>query len=182
MNKVICYKTNDHFTKGKEYNCTDAYAKFENVMVDVVDDQGNITSLDINNLDFDFIFKHINKNIIDGVFEKKDKIISNAQMFQKINGNRSEDEFSKEYNKLYNFFYNNYNDEEIMVIESIMYFGRECYTGNGDEYKGNRYDVISYWVKCLGFNNKEIEIGQMLGKAKLIYTYLECGFAALEKR
>lgn len=56
MNKAICWKDDEHFTKGKEYNCTDVYVKFETAMVDVVDNSGELIAVDINDKDFNFVF------------------------------------------------------------------------------------------------------------------------------
>ena len=36
-NKAICRKTDEHFTEGKEYECTSAYAKYESAVVDILD-------------------------------------------------------------------------------------------------------------------------------------------------
>lgn len=58
MNKAICWKTDEHFTKGKEYSCSKAYAKYETAMVSVTDNNGNAIEVDINDTDFDFIFEH----------------------------------------------------------------------------------------------------------------------------
>ncbi len=59
MNKAISWKKNEHFSgKGKEYNCTNAFAKYETAMVGVTNDDGNIIEVDINDKDFDFVFSH----------------------------------------------------------------------------------------------------------------------------
>lgn len=58
MNKAICWKTDEHFTKGNEYRCLNAYAKFETAMVDVIDNNGIPIAVDINDSDFVFIFRN----------------------------------------------------------------------------------------------------------------------------
>ena len=55
-NKAICRKTDEHFTKGKEYECTCAYTKFESAVVDVLDDHNELITVEINDKDFQFIF------------------------------------------------------------------------------------------------------------------------------
>ena len=37
-NKAICRKTDEHFTEGKEYECTAAYSRYESAVVDILDD------------------------------------------------------------------------------------------------------------------------------------------------
>lgn len=62
MNKAISWKKDEHFSgEGKEYLCTDAYAKFETAMVGVTDDNGEAVEVDINDKDFDFIFDNNTK-------------------------------------------------------------------------------------------------------------------------
>jgi hypothetical protein len=61
MNKAICLKTDVHFTSGTEYECTDAYAIYEDVMVDILDDYGELIHVSINDSDFDFMFDHSGK-------------------------------------------------------------------------------------------------------------------------
>lgn len=180
MNKIISYISDEHFTKGKEYKCTDAYVQCENAMVKVADDHNNIVSIEINNSDFDFFFKHINLSIINEILFKKDEIIDRTQKYQELCVSAKDDQING-YNELYNYFNSNFNEEELMVIQSIMYFGRECYTGNEEEYKKTTiYGTISFWVKCLDFFSKDVVIGQMLGKTKLC-TYFKCGFSVLEQ-
>lgn len=55
-NKAICRKTDEHFTKEKEYECTNAYAKFENAVVDILDNNKELVTVEINDRDFQFIF------------------------------------------------------------------------------------------------------------------------------
>lgn len=62
MNKATSWKKDEHFSgKGKEYSCTDAYAKYETAMVGVTDNNGEIVEVDINDNDFDFVFDHNNR-------------------------------------------------------------------------------------------------------------------------
>lgn len=61
MNKAICWKkvSDKHFTgNGTEYQCGNAYAKFETAMVDVIDNNGEPVAVDINDSDFVFIFRN----------------------------------------------------------------------------------------------------------------------------
>jgi hypothetical protein len=55
-NKAICRKTDDHFTEGKEYECTSAYAKYESAVVDILDNNKELITVEINDKDFQFIF------------------------------------------------------------------------------------------------------------------------------
>lgn len=55
-NKAICRKTDDHFTKGKKYECTAAYVKYESAVVDILDNNKELISVEINDADFQFIF------------------------------------------------------------------------------------------------------------------------------
>lgn len=55
-NKVICKKENYHFTKGKEYECTPAYAKYGSAVVDILDNNKEFITVEINDKDFQFIF------------------------------------------------------------------------------------------------------------------------------
>lgn len=55
-NKAISRKTDEHFTKGKEYENTCAYAKFESAVVDILDDHNELVTVEVNDEDFQFIF------------------------------------------------------------------------------------------------------------------------------
>ena len=55
-NKAICRKTDEHFTKGNEYECTSAYAKYESAVVDIIDNNEEFVTVEINDKDFQFIF------------------------------------------------------------------------------------------------------------------------------
>ena len=55
-NKAICRKTDEHFTKGKEYECTSSYAKYESAVVDIIDNNEEFVTVEINDKDFQFIF------------------------------------------------------------------------------------------------------------------------------
>ena len=55
-NKAICRKTDDHFTKGKKYECTAADVKYESAVVDILDNNKELISVEINDADFQFIF------------------------------------------------------------------------------------------------------------------------------
>ena len=128
------------------------------------------------------------------VLERKDDIMSKTMEYENANlasekdginalGDIVEDDNS--YSKLFDFFDKNFNDDEIMVIQSIMYFGRECFCN--DNYScGNSIDeIISYWMKGLCFSfgkqiQKDIEIHQMVEKGLKIGTYFKCGFEKLK--
>ena len=55
-NKAICRKTDEHFTEGKEYECTSAYAKCASAVVDILDNNKEFVTVEINDKDFQFIF------------------------------------------------------------------------------------------------------------------------------
>ena len=55
-NKAICRKNDEHFTEGKEYECTGAYSRYESAVVDILDDNKEIITVEINDKDFQFIF------------------------------------------------------------------------------------------------------------------------------
>lgn len=76
MNKAICLKKeNDtHFTgSGTEYQCGNAYAKFESAVVDVIDNNGDPVVVDINDSDFIFIFGNGN-DIVEKKFKAGDRV------------------------------------------------------------------------------------------------------------
>ena len=59
MNKAISWKKDEHFSgNGKEYECSNAYAKFESAVVSITGDKGEVVEVDINDKDFDFVFDH----------------------------------------------------------------------------------------------------------------------------
>lgn len=125
--------------------------------------------------------------VLQRVFLKKDEIINMTMVYQNSSRNSDSDMHSKDFSKLHNYFDQHFNDDEIMVIQCIMYFGRECYTGSGDEYAGTKEEVISEWMNNMSFSfgkiiDKDIEIYQMVGKAQKIGTYFKCGFEELERR
>ena len=47
-NKAICRKNDEHFTKGKEYECTGAYSRYESAVVDILDDNKELITVEIN--------------------------------------------------------------------------------------------------------------------------------------
>lgn len=125
--------------------------------------------------------------IIKRIFTNKNEIINRTKNYQQLNTNGIPHDHAKESTKLCEYFDENFSDDEIMVIQSIMYFGRECYCGNKGEYNGTIKDVISIWMKNLFFSfgeeiNKDIEISQMVRKGLKIGTYFELGFEELCKR
>lgn len=121
------------------------------------------------------------------VFANKDEIISKTKKYQKLNTSKISHDHAKESTDLCDYFDKNFSSDEIMVIQSIMYFGRECFIGNTDEYSGTFIDVISTWMKNLGFSfgdeiEKDSEIFQMVSKGMKIGIYFEFGFEELCKR
>lgn len=61
MNKAICRKTDEHFTQGKIYNCSKAYIKFETAVVEIIGDNDEKATVDINDHDFEFVFNKENE-------------------------------------------------------------------------------------------------------------------------
>lgn len=55
-NKAICRKNDEDFTEGKEYECTGAYSRYESAVVDILDDNKELITVEINDKDFQFIF------------------------------------------------------------------------------------------------------------------------------
>ena len=55
-NKAICRKTDEHFTEGKEYECTAAYSRYESAVVDILDNNKELITCEINDKDFQFVF------------------------------------------------------------------------------------------------------------------------------
>lgn len=55
-NKAICRKTDEHFTKGKEYKCTPAYVRYESAVVNILDNNKELVTVEINDKDFQFVF------------------------------------------------------------------------------------------------------------------------------
>ncbi len=133
--------------------------------------------------------------VIAKVLERKSDIISKTMKYENANNNCIKDEIisldnvedtddDNLYSELFDFFNGNFNDDEIMVIQSIMYFGRECYCH--DNYNcGNSIDeIILNWMKILHFSfgkqiNKDVEIHQMVEKGLKIGTYFKYGFENL---
>lgn len=81
MNKAISWKKDEHFSGGgKEYSCTDAFAKYESAMDGVTDDNGEVIEVDINDSDFDFIFDNNSKK---NVAENNCKLCGSGFDFRK---------------------------------------------------------------------------------------------------
>lgn len=55
-NKAICRKTDEHFTEGKEYECTSAYVRYGSAVVYILDNNKELITVEINDEDFQFIF------------------------------------------------------------------------------------------------------------------------------
>lgn len=126
------------------------------------------------------------------VLERKNDIIRKTMEYE--NKNIPSNEFISlkditddniSYSELFNFFDKNFNDDEIMVIQSIMYFGRECYVHDNYICGKTIEDIISIWMKELSFAfgksiKKNIEIHQMVEKGLKIGTYFKLGFENLK--
>lgn len=86
MNKAVSWKKDKHFSgEGKEYICTDAYAKYETAMVGVIDDNGKVIEVDINDNDFDFVFdNNIRKSETDKVAENNCKLCGTKYDFRMV--------------------------------------------------------------------------------------------------
>ena len=89
-------------------------------------------------------------------------------LYEKLNTEKSYD-YRKEYEKLYDFFDKTFNENESKVVQTIIYFGRDCYPAGSPEYGGSVGEIINRWMRnlCLLFEtsiNKEMEIDQMVEK------------------
>lgn len=125
-------------------------------------------------------------NVIKSVLEKKQDIINITMNYENININNIPCNHTEEYKKVYNFFDRTFSDDEIMVIQSIMYFGRECFPYGEPECDGTIEEIIERWMRNLFFTfgekiNKEIEIDQMVEKGLKIGTYFKLAFEYFEK-
>lgn len=125
-------------------------------------------------------------DVIKNVLERKQDILNKTMEYEDLNTKIIEHNHTKEYMKLYNFFDENFSDDEIMVIQSIMYFGRECFPNGKPECDGSVEETIKRWMKNLSFSfgnkiNKEIEIDQMVEKGLKIGTYFKLAFEYFEK-
>lgn len=133
-------------------------------------------------------------NAIIKVLERKDDIMSKTMEYEKKSHDCTKDEITsggiivdddKSYSKLFDFFDKNFSDDEIMVIQSIMYFGRECFCHNNYNCGNSIEEIILHWMKGLHFSfgrqiQKDIEIHQMIEKGLKIGTYFKCGFENLK--
>lgn len=122
---------------------------------------------------------------IERVFANKDEIINKTMNYQQINTSGTPHNHVKERVKLCDYFDKNFSDDEIMVIQSIMYFGRECFCHDNYNYGDSVDEIISYWMKELRFSfgkriRKNIEIHQMVEKGLKIGTYFKYGFENLK--
>ena len=87
------------------------------------------------------------------------------------------------YNDIYNYFMNNFDNDEIIVIEAIMLLGRECfhYSLGESNYKGTSEEYLSWWIKSVPNTDKELAVDYMLEKAPKIGRYFEQGFSIVAK-
>lgn len=125
-------------------------------------------------------------NIIKNVLERKQDILTKTMEYENLNIKNIEHDHEKEYLKLFNYFDKNFSDDEIMVVQSIMYFGRECFPDGDPEYDDNIEKIIKRWMRVLNFSfgekiNKDIEIDQMVEKGLKIGTYFQLAFEYFEK-
>lgn len=124
--------------------------------------------------------------IIRNVLARKNEILSKTMEYEKYNNSCVSTNNHKKYSQLYNFFDEYFNDDEIMVVQAIMYFGRDCFPDGEPECGGTVEEIINRWMRELGFSfgkkiNKEIEIDQMVEKGLKIGTYFSLAFEYLEK-
>ncbi len=120
-------------------------------------------------------------DVIDSVFKKQGEIKKITAWYQE----NHKTNHSENYRKLYDFF-DSFTDDEIMVLQSIMYFGRECKTNDVYVISDSKVGAMTIWFNNLFFSlgkeiDRSIEISQMVGKAQLIGTYFELGFSELSK-
>lgn len=125
-------------------------------------------------------------DIIKNVLKRKQDILTKTMEYENLNTKNIEHDHAKEYSKLCNYFDKNFSDDEIMVVQSIMYFGRECFPDGDSEYDDNIENTIKRWMRELNFSfgdkiNKDIEIGQMIEKGLKIGTYFQLAFEYFEK-
>lgn len=125
-------------------------------------------------------------NVIKNVLERKQDILNKTMEYENLNTENIQYDHAKECMKLYDFFDKNFSDDEIMVIQSIMYFGRECFSDGKPECDGSIEETIERWMRYLFFSfgnkiNKEIEIDQMVEKGLKIGTYFKLAFEYFEK-
>lgn len=119
------------------------------------------------------------KLIIDSVLSRKNSIITQTMAYQEIE--TTDNNHHIERKKIYDFFNNNFNDNEIMVIQSIMYFGRDCSCQDMPKRDKSIENIIKEWMKELRFEigasiDKGIEIDQMISKKNRIGTYFKSAF------
>lgn len=69
------------------------------------------------------------------------------------------------------------SDDEVHALISIMYLGRQGYL----KFDGNSEEVISYCMKLIDKDEKDIEISMMLEKS-VLYDYLVKGRSILKDR
>ena len=124
--------------------------------------------------------------IIRKVLEKKQDILEVTMNFEYTNLSKIQCDYRAEFSKVYNFFDSNFSDDEIVVIQSIMYFGRECYPNGEAERDGTIEEIVARWMKILSFSfgkriNRQIEIDQMVEKGLKIGTYFKLAFEYFEK-
>lgn len=72
-----------------------------------------------------------------------------------------------------------------MVVQSIMYFGRQCFCHDNYNCDNSTDEIISYWMEELYFSygkqiKKDIEIHQMVEKGLKIGIHFKYGFENLK--
>lgn len=75
--------------------------------------------------------------IINNVLKRKNDIMEKTLLYEKLNTEKISHDHRKEYAKLYDFFDKTFNENEIKVVQAIMYFGRDCYPAGSPEYGGS---------------------------------------------
>jgi hypothetical protein len=87
MNKALCWKTDIHFTEGKEYNCTDTYGS----MIAVLDNHNEPIKVGLDDPDFTFM---LNVRTCDGCIFKKDMYLPECRECR-ISGKGNINNYSK---------------------------------------------------------------------------------------
>lgn len=83
-------------------------------------------------------------------------------------------------------YFNNFTEDEIMIIQSIMYLGRDCYPDNSQTSFSSIDKLLEEYLTELEFVigksiQKDIEINQMVEKGLKIGRYFDLGFKEVHK-
>jgi len=123
---------------------------------------------------------------IEKVFADRNEIIAMAKAWQTFNLTEShtDEKYEEKRQVLFDFF-DKYSNNEVKVIQSIMYLGRDCYTEMYLNKYSNVVELIEAYFYELSFTwdgdiDKDIEIDQMVSKGLKIGDYFSEGFKAVE--